>query len=369
MVLAAAGGIIMSVRIIHPGAWWLWALGLAIAASRTTDPLLLSLLVAVATVVVAARASAEGRSSYRFYLVLAMFVVAVRIIVRIVFGGGATGDVLWSLPELPVPDWAVGLRIGGPVTSGELRAAFADGLRLAAMLVAIGAANALADPRRLLPMLPRALHDIGTAVVVAVSLVPQVVASAARVHRAQRLRRGRVGRRGRLVRRVMPIVDDALVRSVRLGTAMEVRGFGRDVGAAPPAAFWLLSGGVAGTGIGLYGVLDGSAPRLMGPPIFVAGLALVAIGIRVAGHHRRVTVYRRNRWAAPEWLIVASGVVAAAAVMWISLADPNTLNPRGLPTTPVVAIVAVVLAALPAWLARQAPSPRSVESLRAEVGA
>ena len=28
-------------RTLHPGAWWLWALGLATAASRTTNPLLL----------------------------------------------------------------------------------------------------------------------------------------------------------------------------------------------------------------------------------------------------------------------------------------------------------------------------------------
>ena len=31
-------------RPLHPGAWWLWALGLATAASRTTNPLLLGLI-------------------------------------------------------------------------------------------------------------------------------------------------------------------------------------------------------------------------------------------------------------------------------------------------------------------------------------
>ena len=42
-------------RWLHPGAWWLWALGLAAAATRTTNPLLLGLIVAVAAYVVAAR--------------------------------------------------------------------------------------------------------------------------------------------------------------------------------------------------------------------------------------------------------------------------------------------------------------------------
>ena len=32
-------------RALHPGAWWLWAVGLAAAASRTTNPLLLALVV------------------------------------------------------------------------------------------------------------------------------------------------------------------------------------------------------------------------------------------------------------------------------------------------------------------------------------
>ena len=42
-------------RALHPGAWWLWALGLATAASRTTNPVVLLLVVAVVAHVVAAR--------------------------------------------------------------------------------------------------------------------------------------------------------------------------------------------------------------------------------------------------------------------------------------------------------------------------
>ncbi|MCC6183209.1 MAG: energy-coupling factor transporter transmembrane protein EcfT, partial [Microthrixaceae bacterium] len=40
---------------MHPGAWWIWALGLATAASRTTNPLVLGLLIAVVALVVSAR--------------------------------------------------------------------------------------------------------------------------------------------------------------------------------------------------------------------------------------------------------------------------------------------------------------------------
>ena len=34
-------------RELHPVAWWIWALGLATAASRTTNPLLLGSILAV----------------------------------------------------------------------------------------------------------------------------------------------------------------------------------------------------------------------------------------------------------------------------------------------------------------------------------
>lgn len=42
-------------RALHPIAWWLWALGLATVASRTTNPLLLAVLLAVVGYVVVAR--------------------------------------------------------------------------------------------------------------------------------------------------------------------------------------------------------------------------------------------------------------------------------------------------------------------------
>ena len=65
-----------------------------------------------------------------------------------------------------------------------------DGLRLATMLCCIGAANALANPKRALRVLPGALYELGMAVVVAISLAPQLIESVQRVARARRLRGG-----------------------------------------------------------------------------------------------------------------------------------------------------------------------------------
>ncbi len=59
------------------------------------------------------------------------------------------------------------------------------------MLCCIGAANALANPKRALRVLPGALYELGMAVTVAVSLAPQLVESVQRVRRARQLRGGR----------------------------------------------------------------------------------------------------------------------------------------------------------------------------------
>ena len=56
------------------------------------------------------------------------------------------------------------------------------------MLICLGAANALANPRRLLRSMPPALHEVSTAVVVAMSVFPQLAESFVRVRRARRLR-------------------------------------------------------------------------------------------------------------------------------------------------------------------------------------
>ena len=58
---------------------------------------------------------------------------------------------------------AAGIRIGGPVSLEGVLAAFYDGLRLATLLLCIGAANVLANPKRLLKSMPSALHEIGVA--------------------------------------------------------------------------------------------------------------------------------------------------------------------------------------------------------------
>ncbi|HEY7814097.1 MAG TPA: energy-coupling factor transporter transmembrane component T, partial [Nakamurella sp.] len=223
-------------RALHPVAWWIWALGLAVATSRTTNPLILLLILCVLAFVVSARRTeAPWARAFKYYVGLAGVVIAIRVVFRAVFGGGITpaDHVLVTLPQIPLPGWFAGVQLGGPVSVEAILSAAVDGLRLGCLLCCIGAANALANPKRALRVLPGALYELGVAVVVSISVAPQLVESGQRVNRARRLRAGRTAGL-RAVRSVaIPVLEDALDRSLRLAAAMESRGYGR-VGRASP---------------------------------------------------------------------------------------------------------------------------------------
>ena len=138
-------------RDLHPGAWWLWAMGLAAAATGTTNPLLLLMIVAIAAFTVSLRRSDHPWSrSFRLYLMFGLMIVVIRVLFRVLLGGGYGSVVLVEFPEIPLPQWVAGIRLLGPITLESVLAGLYEGLRLATIVICVGAANALANPKRLL---------------------------------------------------------------------------------------------------------------------------------------------------------------------------------------------------------------------------
>jgi energy-coupling factor transport system permease protein len=351
-------------RMLHPGAWWLWACALAVAASRTTNPLLLAMIVAVTGYVVAARRPATPWSaSYSMFLKLGLLAIAIRVALFALLGGAPGTHVIVHLPVVPLPSWMAGVRLGGPITLEGVLASAYDGMRLGVIFCCIGAANALTSPRRLLKSLPGALHEAGVAVTVALAFAPQAVAAVGRLRTARRIR----GRRDRGLRRVrglaVPVLEGALERSVDLAAAMDARGFGRR-GTTPTrirhTTAALTLGGLLAMVASTYGLIDRGAPGGIGVPLLLAGAVLTAAGFAVGARRGERTRYRPDPWRAPEWLVTASGLLAAAAVISTPAAQlaPSTL-PLVAPTLPVVALAGLLLALLPAWIAPPLPRPRS----------
>ncbi len=344
-------------RQLHPLAWWIWALGLATAVTRSTNPLLLMLALAVLGVVVSSRRSeAPWARAFKYYLCLAATVVAIRVVFRSLFGGDVdiTGvHVIFRLPRLPLPSWAAGVQVGGPVTLEGTLSALYDGVRLGCLLCCLGAANALANPKRALRVLPGALYELGVAVVVSLSVAPQLVESVQRVRRARKLRGGD-GRGVRALRSIaIPVLEDALEKSIHLAAAMDSRGYGRTAGAsrrARRATGALMLGGMAGLCVGTYGLLGGAAPGWPSVPSLLAGTALCAAGLTLGGRRVSRSRYRPDPWRAPEWIVATVGVIPAVVLVAgagaTSLALNPPVDPLHWPSFPLVPAAAILIAAL-----------------------
>ncbi|MFB7242580.1 CbiQ family ECF transporter T component [Streptomyces populi] len=358
---------------LHPGAWWIWALGLGTAASRTTNPLLLALLMAVAGFVVAThRTDAPWARSYTAFVRLAAAVLVVRLAFAVLLGSPIPGThVIVTLPEIPLPHWAQGVRIGGRVTAEGLLFALYDGLKLAALLVCVGAANALANPARLLKSLPGALYEAGVAVVVALTFAPHLIADVQRLRAARRLRgRPDRGLRG-LLHVGLPVLEGALERSVALAAAMDARGYGRT--AEVPAAVRrttgaLTLGGLLGVCAGTYGLLT-AAGDSYGLPVLLAGLGAALGGLWLGGRRSPRTRYRPDRWGVRAWLVAGSGIAVAALMILAASQDPAGLRPGVVPLVapdlPLRPAAAILLGLLPAFTApapRRTPAPAPEES-------
>jgi len=359
-------------RDLHPVAWWLWAVGLAVAASFTTNPWLLLLLIGVACLAVAARRSSQPwADSFRLYLWLGAAIVVIRVLFRVILGGGDGGRVLLDLPQIPLPDWTLGLRLLGPVTSESLLAGLYDGLRLATIVICIGSANALANPKRLLRSVPSALYEIGSALVVAVTVLPQLAESLRRVRAAQTLRGGDTGRVRGLRRLVVPVLEDSLERSLALAAGMDTRGYGRAVGATPRArrtTGGLMVVGLCAVCVGVYAGLDSTTPAWLGRPMLAAGVLVSVVAVRSAGRRVGRTRYRPDPWWWPESVVACCGLLTAAAGWWMSRHQLSVAYPP-LDQAPTLSLLALTAAGVALAGALCAPPVVAPASVALEAGA
>jgi energy-coupling factor transport system permease protein len=340
-------------RLLHPLAWWCWALALGAAALRTTNALLLGLLIAVAWIVVAARRqNAPWARSFTSFLRLGVFVIVLRMLLQILFGQRLPGHVLFTVPEIDLPSWAAGTSLGGPVTREALVLSFQQGLQLATLLACVGAANSLASPYRLLRSLPSVLYELGVVVTVALCFAPQATLSAQRVRDARRLRgrphRGLRGMRGLAV----PVLEGGLEQSLDLAASMDSRGYGRR-GSAPIARRRLSQIttliGVLLLAIGVFGALDSGAPVVLGIPALVCGSALLALSLVLARSGTTRSRYRTDPWRMPEWTTVTAGLVALAALVIAGHIGVDLKPAYSTPTLPLLPALGVLCATIPSF--------------------
>jgi energy-coupling factor transport system permease protein len=341
------------------------------AAIRTTNPLLLALIAAVAAFVVSARrTSAPWSRSIVVFFRLGVAVIVIRVVVQVIFGQRLPGHVLFTLPQVPLPSWAAGVSIGGPVTVEAVVQAAVEGLRLAVVLICFGAANSLASPYRLLRCLPAVLYEAGVAVTVTLAFAPEVVMAIAGVRDARRLRgrpvRGFAGLRGMAI----PVLEGALDRSLQLASSMDARGYGRRVSVSRSTR--RLTGGATVSGlllvvVGVYGVLDPGSLPAGGVPFLAVGALLVGAGLVAGGRRTNRTRYRPDVWGVPECLVAGAGAVALLVMVAASVLGVAGLqlvvSPLHAPTVPLLPAVGILFGLVPAVAAPVPADPIVVRSV------
>jgi energy-coupling factor transport system permease protein len=289
-------------------AWLLWALTILLAASYNRNPLYSFLLLLVTLWGHAACVVAEGErgavgdadpealaplAPLRFALVAVPLAALFNVLASHV---GAT--VLFRLPDwLPL--------IGGAVTLEALVFGAINGLNLTVIFVGFMTFNRALTVRDLLQLTPRAFHESGVVLSIALTFAPQTLQSLRRIREAQAVR----GHRVRGVRDWAPILTPLLVsaleRALALAESMVARGYASVATEANLRTQILLVFGLVTLLGGWLLFLFAPAARVMAVGGLVLGAGLLSGAMWIAGRGVRHTVYRPRRWRWRDTLMVA----------------------------------------------------------------
>jgi energy-coupling factor transport system permease protein len=299
----------------HPYSWWALGLAFAISAAATSEVVALVCIIAlVLGVTLLAREVTPWSRSLGFYLITALAVVLIRVIFRIVFNFDSETNTALALPTFTIALGNLGsVELFGRVSWDALLGAFRDGLRMAAIILSVGMANTLANPRRLLKNTPGALYEVASAWVIALNMAPQLIDSAKRVRQASRLR-GRNQKRSVLSSLIIPVLEDTIERSLALAASMSSRGFGRQGQLSQRQQFIsrvLSLVGVSCLTIGAYLLLTMPSPWV-GALLLVAGVLAVLTTSRIASKRQIRTRYAPETWAMRDFAVLAGAALVAS---------------------------------------------------------
>lgn len=279
-------------------AWAVWLLAAAALTMLTRNPFYLVILLLVAVAVeTTCRLPGSGLrlSLWRLGLVIIAFSTLINALTIHV---GAT--VLFSLPA----GWPL---IGGPITLEAAVYGALNGLMLVTLLALFMAFNASVPVSDLARFTPRALHDMGLVLLIALTYVPETTRQLQRIREAQAIR----GHRVRTLRDWRPITIPLLVggleRAMRLAETMVARGFGATATSAQTT--WARVGLLLGLAATFGGWVLSFWARWPGWALMAGGVGLIGVLFWRLGRQVAQTRYRPRAWTRWDSLLVATAVL------------------------------------------------------------
>jgi energy-coupling factor transport system permease protein len=213
-----------------------------------------------------------------------------------------------------LPDWLP--LIGGPVTLEAVAFGAVNGLTLTVIFSAFSVFNQVTPVRDLIKLTPRAFHEGGVVLSIALTFLPQTTRSLNRIREAQAVRGHRVQGVRDWLPIVVPLLVSGLERAMGLAEAMVARGYGAvlDEGQPLRSQALLVVGLLAFLG-GWLAYLFSPAGRIAAIGVMALGAALIAVVVWLAGRGVRHTVYQARRWTLGDTVTVVGCAVTLAVVI------------------------------------------------------
>lgn len=188
-----------------------------------SNPLYIALILGAALVVYASQRTRAHRIVDVLLVggsVMALLTVPINLLT------GSTGATrLFALPSLTVPGWLASVTFGGTVTAESLVYTLTHVVAIVAIVAIVCCFNVSVDHFRLLKHTPPGLAQLGVIVTISLLLVPETL------RRVVTLRESRIARGYHFGVRslpgvLMPLLAEALERSVQRAESLDARGFG-----------------------------------------------------------------------------------------------------------------------------------------------
>jgi energy-coupling factor transport system permease protein len=256
--------------------------------------LLIIIILATVLVTLSRKTDDPWASALAIGIKIALFALAIRMVIAIIFSVPGDGPVLFSLPRVQLPEWLAGIFLGGDVTSERLLYVFLESLTILALVVTIAGASSLANPKQTLRALPGVLHEAGVALIIATTLIPHFVTSIKRIREARKLR----GDERRF----------SFKRALIMAESMESRGYGyratTNKKSAPTALMFI---GITGLLISVLQLLTNLDFHLT----LILAIGALTSGLLWANNENSRSKYRPLPWRKEEYLVIISSALAA----------------------------------------------------------
>lgn len=298
----------------HAMTWWLWAFCAALTISTTESlPVVISVILSAAIIAKLLISEERNWKSFLVMVRVSVFILITRIIMQIALGVPVGNQIILRLPEVNLPSWFSGLRIGGIVTLESLIASVNDSLRLSGLIVVIATAVSLTVTSRVIQQLPVAFHEIGMVIIIAFTFLPHLFEDVQRIKQASRWRGQNTRGIKTLSHNLVSVSESALERSVGLAAALTVRGYGKATSNNSWRRFVYL--GLAILTVEVVRLLIVS-PNLLDAAIFTFALALIGHGIKQANRFSTRTKFKTETWSQNDFLVILTSLALVLSVIF-----------------------------------------------------